>query len=285
MKKNKAPAHTLVRKVGPGYIVMQVVLAVIAAVQVFPLLWLFTFSLKSNAEIFGENVLGLPREWLWSNYDKVIFETGIFRYFFNSLLITAVTIVVTGLLSAMAAFALTRLRWKLSGTVYILFLLGMMIPLHAVLLPLFITLRPVMNTHLALIIPYIGFAMPLSILVLCGAFSGIPHALMEAAVVDGASIYRVFTSILLPLTRPALATVSVLTYLSSWNELMFAITFINREEFKTLTYGIMSLTGRYVTNWGPIGAGLVIATVPSLVLYFLMSEQIQASLAAGAVKG
>jgi raffinose/stachyose/melibiose transport system permease protein len=254
-------------------------------IQVFPLLWLITFSFKSNAEIFGNNVLGLPKVWLWANYKRVFSDSNVLRYFLNSLSVTAVTIVCTGLLATMSAFAITRLKWKLSNAVYLLFLLGMMIPLHAVLLPLFITLHPVLNTYLALIIPYIGFAMPLSILVLCGFFKNIPRDLEEAAVVDGASIYRVFITILLPLIKPALATVSILTYLSSWNELMFAITFINKEVYKTLTFGIMSMTGRYVTNWGPIGAGLVVATIPTLFIYILMSEQIQASLAAGAVKG
>ncbi|GHV12486.1 sugar ABC transporter permease [Spirochaetia bacterium] len=265
--------------------IVALLLIIGAFIQIFPFLWLITFSFKSNSEIFGDNVLGLPQKWLWANYQRVFSSSNIIRFLANSFLITAIAIIGAGILASMAAFAITRLKWKFSNAVYILFLLGMMIPLHAVLLPLFITLRPVLNTYLALIIPYIGFAMPLSILILCGSFKGIPRELEEAAYVDGASVYRVFLAVLLPLTKPVLATVSILTYLSSWNELMFAITFINKEEFKTLTFGIMSMTGRYVTNWGPIGAGLVVATIPTLIIYILMSEQIQASLAAGAVKG
>jgi raffinose/stachyose/melibiose transport system permease protein len=278
-------SSTIIHKQNLSFHPIEIFLIIGAFIQIFPLLWLFTFSFKSNAEIFGNNVLGLPKAWLWTNYKRVFSDSNIIRYFLNSLSVTAITIAGTDILATMVAFAITRLKWKLSNTVYILFLLGMMIPLHAVLLPLFITLHPILNTYFALIVPYIGFAMPLSILVLCGSFKNMPKDLEEAAVADGASIYRVFIAILLPLTKPALATVSILTYLSSWNELMFAITFINKESYKTLTFGIMSMTGRYVTNWGPIGAGLVVATIPTLIIYILMSEQIQASLAAGAIKG
>lgn len=282
----KKHSHGEIRgKSGPLQFLLQIILVAVAAVQLFPLLWMVTFSLKTNQEIFGDNVLGLPQKLIWNNYRRVFVESSLGRYLLNSFFVTVITILLTCVLSAMVAFAVTRLRWKLSGAVFTLFLLGMMVPIHAVLLPLFITLRPVLNTYLALIIPYVGFAMPLAILILAGFLGGIPRELEEAACIDGASIYRVFGQIILPLTKPALATISILTYLSSWNELMFAITFVNKEEYKTLTFGIMSMVGRYTTNWGPIGAGLVVATIPTIILYICMSEQIQASLAAGAVKG
>ncbi len=272
-------------KMRPIHWFLQVVLMLVAAIQLFPLIWLLFFSLKSNAELFGDNILGLPREWLWSNYIAVLKSSNIFRYFTNSVVITVVTIIITNVLSAMVAYALTRLKWKLSNAVYILSLTGMMIPIHAALLPLFIILKPVLNTYLALIIPYVGFALPLSVLILSGFMGTIPREIEEAAFLDGAGIGRIFTYIIVPLMKPALATISVLTYLSSWNELMFAITFINKELYKTLTFGIMSMVGRYTTNWGLIGAGLVIATIPSIAIYMLMSEQIQGSLSSGAVKG
>ncbi len=272
-------------KMRPIHWLLQVVLMFVAAIQLFPLIWLLFFSLKSNAELFGDNILGLPKEWLWSNYITVLKSSNIFRYFSNSVVITVITIIITNVLSAMVAYALTRLKWKLSNAVYILFLTGMMIPIHAALLPLFIILKPVLNTYLALIIPYVGFALPLSVLILSGFMGTIPREIEEAAFLDGAGIGRIFTYIIVPLMKPALATISVLTYLSSWNELMFAITFINKETYKTLTFGIMSMVGRYTTNWGLIGAGLVIATIPSIVIYMLMSEQIQGSLSSGAVKG
>ncbi len=285
MAKKEKTTSGVVTKVTPSYIIVQSILIIFACIQLFPLLWLLTFSFKSNPELFGDNIIGLPREWLWSNYQQVFTGTRIGTYFLNSVFVTTLTVIIAGFFSATASYAITRMRWRFSKTVYTVFLLGLMIPVHSALLPLFITLKPVLNSHIALIIPYIGFAMPLSILILSGFMGGIPREMEEAAFIDGASIYKVFSVIILPLIKPALATISILTYLSSWNELMFGITFINKEALKTLPYGIMSMVGRYTTNWGPIGAGLVIATIPTIILYVFMSEQIQQSLSAGAVKG
>ena len=125
----------------------------------------------------------------------------------------------------------------------------------------------------------------LAIFVFAGFLETIPRELEESACLDGCTIYRAFASIILPLIKPAIATVSIFTYLSTWNELMFAVVFINNEQYKTLTVGIMSMVGRFVTNWGPIGAGLVVGTLPTLLIYTLMSRQVQNSLTTGALKG
>ena len=125
----------------------------------------------------------------------------------------------------------------------------------------------------------------MAIILFSSFMKGIPRELEEAVAIDGCSIYRIFSSIILPLIRPAIATVAIFTYLASWNELMFAITFISKEQLKTITVGIMSMVGTYVTEWGPIGAGLVIATFPTVLIYVVLSEQVQKSLVAGAVKG
>ncbi|HEY5585840.1 MAG TPA: carbohydrate ABC transporter permease [Ruminiclostridium sp.] len=264
-----------------------VLLYIYTIIQLYPLIWLLLFSLKDNNEIFGGNVLGLPHNWLWSNYSTALTSGKVGIYFLNSLLITSVTIVFSSILISMAAFAIIRMKWKLSKVVLNVFLLGMMVPLHATLLPLFIVLQKMnlLDTRLALILPYTVFAIPMGILVSTGLLQSIPRELEEAACLDGCSIYKVFYYIILPLMRPALSTIAIFTYLHSWNELMFANTFINSDEIKTLTVGIMSLAGEFTTNWGPIGAGLVIATLPTLLVYFILSDQVQKSFISGAVKG
>jgi raffinose/stachyose/melibiose transport system permease protein len=163
----------------------------------------------------------------------------------------------------------------------------MMIPIHATLLPLFVILKNlhILDSYLALIIPYVAFALPMGIFILTGFLYSIPHELEEAACIDGCNIYQIFTRIILPLLKPGLATVAIFTYLSTWNELMFANTFISSENLKTITVGILSLAGQYTTDWGPIGAGLMIATIPTLIIYILLSDQVQKSLITGAVKG
>jgi raffinose/stachyose/melibiose transport system permease protein len=275
------------KSVSIGKMALSLLLLFWAVIQLYPLIWLALFSLKDNAEIFGGNIAGFPQTPKWENYPDALRQGGVLIYFFNSILVTGVTIVITILLSSTTAYAISRMQWKLSGKVMAFLLLGMMIPVHAALLPLFIVLSrlKLLNTHLALILPYVAFALPLGVFILSGFLSGIPREMEESAAIDGAHIYRTFFFIIVPLIRPALATVAIFTYLASWNELMFAVTFISRKEFSTLTVGIMSMVGSYVTRWGPIGAGLMIATIPTIVIYILLSKQVQQSMISGAVKG
>ncbi len=268
-------------------ITLYITLIIIALIQIFPLYWLFIFSLKNNKEIFGKNPLALPTEFHFENYADVLSKGNVARYFMNSVLVTFLTILISTIISAMAAYAIARMTWKLSNKVLLFFLSGMMIPLHATLLPLFVFLKrtKLYDTPIALILPYVAFAIPMAIYIFVGFFKTLPRELEEAACLDGLNIYGIFTKIMLPLIRPAIATVSIFTYLSCWNELMFAISFISKQQWKTLTVGIMGMVGMYATNWGALGAGLVVATAPTLIIYLLMSNQIQKSFTTGALKG
>jgi len=234
-------------------------LCLIALTQLFPLYWLFTFSLKSNGEIFGDNPIGLPQVWRWENYGNAFTQTNLIRYFLNSVFYSMATVAVAGILSAMAAYAIARMKWKLKSLVFGIFALGIMIPAQAALLPLFQVLDKtgLKGGNLGLLIPYI----------------------------DGCGIFRCFATIILPIIKPAIATASIFTFLGTWNELMLANTFVDSDRYRTLPVGIMSFAGQYSTDWGLIGAGMVIATLPTIVIYFMLSNQIQDSLVAGAVKG
>lgn len=258
-----------------------------AVFQIFPLIWLFEFSLKDNNEIFGGNIAGLPQHWRFVNYQVALTQANIFRYLMNSVFVTAVTILLTLVFGSAAAYAISRMIWKGSKTMMNVILLGMMVPLHAVLLPLFMVLRDlhILNSYIALIVPYVAFGLPMAIYLFTSFFASLPRELEEAAAIDGAGIYCIFFKVILPLIRPAIATVSIFTFIGTWNELMFAVTFISKTEYKTLTVGIMSMVGAYTTKWGEIGAGLMIATIPTIVIYLLLSDQVQNSLVAGAVKG
>ena len=160
-------------------------------------------------------------------------------------------------------------------------------PIHAAILPVFIILRKLhmLNSYQSLIVPYIAFALAMAIMICSSFMSSIPVELEESACIDGAGIYRIFWVIICPLMKPAFASVAIFTFLQAWNELMFAIIYISDAKFRTLSVGIQSLSGAYTTDWGPIGAGLVIATFPTLIVYLLMSKKIQTSLMAGAIKG
>ena len=260
-------------------------LLLVAAIQVYPLFWLFGFSLKDNNEIFGGNIAGLPQNWRFSNYIEAFTQANVLQYLFNSVLVTALTIVITIVFAATAAYAIQRMVWRGRNIAMKGILIGMMVPIHAVLLPLFIVLSKLkmLNTYWAIIIPYVAFGLPMAVYLFSSFMVAIPKEMEEAAAIDGCGIYKIFFRIILPLIRPAIATVSIFTFISSWNELMFAVTFINKQQFKTLTVGIMSMVGAYTTKWGEIGAGLMIATIPTVIIYLLLSDQVQNSLVAGAV--
>lgn len=268
-------------------IILLLILILIAFTQVFPLYWLITFSLKTNIEIFGENVLGLPHEFMWINYKNALSDGGILQYFMNSVFYSGVTVLVTGLLSAMAGYAIARMKFRWNSFIYSIIALGIMIPTQAALLPLFQLMDKLglKGGYLGLLIPYISFGIPMSTMILVGFYKGIPKELEEAAYIDGSGVFRCFAQIILPIIKPAIATASIFTFLGTWNELMFANTLVDSSAYRTLPVGIMSFSGQYSTNWGLIGAAMVIATLPTIFIYFLLSNQVQESFVAGAIKG
>lgn len=270
-----------------GKILLQAFLIIVAIVQIYPLIWLAFFSLKDNSEIFSGDVVGLPKEFLWSNYAKALSDGHVLTYFLNSVLVSVVSILLVLILSSMTGYAIARMNWKFSELTMTLILLGMMVPIHAALLPLFMVLKNLhlLNTYWSLIIPYVAFGIPLAVFIVSSFFKGLPRELEESAVIDGCGIYKTFFSIMLPLISPAIATVAIFTFLACWNELMFATTFINDSLYQTLTVGMMSMVGTYITQWGIIGAGLMIATIPTIVIYLLLNKQVQKSMIAGAIKG
>ena len=250
--------------------VMYILLSLWALVNLFPLYWMFTFSLKTNKEIFGDNIIGLPKEWLWSNYSEALDTGNMALYFANSAIVTFVTIALTVIFSLMATYALSRMEWRGRKLVNSIFMLGLTVPIHAAILPIFIILRELKmtNSYQALIIPYTAFALAMAIMICQSFIENIPRELEESACIDGCGVYGIFFRIVLPLMKPALSTI-----------------FISDSKYRTLSVGIQALSGAYTTKWGPIGAALVIATFPTLIIYCFMSKKIQESLMAGAIKG
>ncbi|MBQ9211399.1 MAG: carbohydrate ABC transporter permease [Clostridia bacterium] len=268
-------------------VLVQVGLVLWAIICLFPVYWMFTFSLKSNEEIFGANVMGLPQNWLWQNYTRALNVGHMGQYFLNSLIVTVVSIIFVLLAAIMATYAMTRLQWKGRKRMNSFFMLGLTIPIHAAIVPLYTTLSRVgmLNTYWALIIPYSAFSLSMGILISIGFMGDIPYDLDEAAFLDGCGVWGIFLRVIAPLMLPAVSTVGIYTFLQCWNELMFATVFISKEAYKTLPVGIQGLSGQYTTEWGPIGAALAMATLPTLLVYIFLSKQIQESFIAGAVKG
>ena len=272
------------KKTSAGKIISYAFLFLWLAISLFPLYYMFTFSLKDTNEIMRVNMLGLPRQWLFSNYANAWGSGKISLYLLNSVIDTFVTLAFTSVLGFMSAYGLLRMRWKGQKLALTYIMMGMMIPMHAALYPLTVTLLPLTKTHFSLIIPYVAFNLPITILIISGFISSIPYEMEEAACIDGSGIYRTAFTIILPMMIPAIATAAIFVFLQVWNELLLA-SVLTTDKVRTLTVGIKQMSGQYQTDYGPMGAGLVIATLPTLILYCCMSGQVQKSLVAGAVKG
>ncbi|MFD0676711.1 MULTISPECIES: carbohydrate ABC transporter permease [unclassified Paenibacillus] len=262
-------------------------LSILVVTQVYPLLWLFLYSMKSNEEILSGAFFALPASPQWKNFSDAIESGHYFLYLKNSLLVTTVTLAGVLLLSSLASFAISRFRWKYGQAVMVIFLIGLMIPLQATLLPLMIIFKNmnILNTHLSLILPYIAFQTPIAIFILSGFMKSIPNEIEESAIMDGAGVLRIFTSILLPISVPPMMTVSILTFINIWNEYILAATFISSERLKTLPFGVNSFVSQYSVNYGAIGAFLVLGALPVIIIYFLLADKITKGMIAGAVKG
>ncbi|MBR6767487.1 MAG: carbohydrate ABC transporter permease [Clostridia bacterium] len=273
------------KKFAVGKILCQIFLILWLLLSLFPLYWLLTFSLKDTQEIFNGNLIGLPTQWLFSNYANAWGAGGnISLFLMNSVIDTAATLLITSFLGFMAAYGLLRMKWRGQKIALTYIMMGMMIPMHAALYPLTEILLPLMKTRWALIIPYAAFNIPITILILSGFITNIPYEMEEAACIDGSGIYRTAFTIILPMMIPAIATAAIFVFLQVWNELLLA-TIFTTGKVRTLTVGIQQMSGQYQTDYGSMGAALVIATVPTLILYICMSGQVQKSLIAGAVKG
>lgn len=266
---------------------MYTALIAVAVLQILPLVWLLLFSLKNNQEVFGLHPFALPEVPRWENYAKAWSAGNISTYFVNSVWITAVSVIVTVLFASFATFAITRMTWRFRKPVLGLFMVGIMIPVHATLIPLFqLFLNLNLKDHpLSLVISYVAFNLPITILIMLGFYYALPREVEEAAVIDGCSANRLFLSITLPMTGSVLTTTAIINMVYNWNEFIFVNTFISSNAHKTLTVGIQNFIGRYITDWGAIGATLMISILPVLAAYIVLSDKIAEGMTAGSLKG
>lgn len=261
-------------------------LSLFAIINIVPLFWMVVNSFKQEQE-YAMNPFSLPSHLQFSNYAQAWKVANMNVYFLNSVIVTFVSLIVTALLGALAAYFLSRFKFKLRGTVYGLFLLGMLVPIHATLIPIFLIMQKLhlLDTHLSLILPYTAFHLSLTVFILEGFMRGFPKDLEESGVMDGAGVYRIFWSIILPITRPALATVVILNFIYNWNEYLFALVLINSSSLKTLPLGLANFVGIETASLTLQMAALTIALIPIIIFYLLLQKQLVSGMTAGAVKG
>jgi len=273
------------RPLDVGYLVGWVLLLAALAASIGPFVYLVSLSLMDNRQVFNGTVLAWP--WRLANYPEAWVATKIGALYWNSVYISTVSMVVTVAISALAGYGLGRLAFPGKSYVYGLILIGLTIPIQIALIPLFVNLRALglMNTPFALIGPYTAFGLAFGTYIMKGFFEELPRELEEAARIDGAGDLRIFWQIMLPLTRPALATISIFLFLQNWNEFLFALTFITESSMRTLPTGIYALlSNEFYGNYPLLAAALVLFSLPVLVLYFVFQQQFIEGLTAGALK-
>jgi len=252
----------------------------------FPLWTMVVNSFKFKFDIYTDP-FGLPKKWNFESYVSVITDGDFFLYFRNSLFVTLGSIFLVLLFGAMASYALVNWKHKASRFLYLFFIAGMMLPIKIGSIRLLQLIKGLglLNTLWGLFPVYTAMGLPIAVFVLTEFIRQIPAELTEAAVIDGATRNKVFTIIILPLLRPALATVAIYNLIPFWNDLWFPLIFINQDAHKTLLLGVTRLFGQYMTDWSRILAVLTLSAIPVLVLYLTMSKNFIRGLTAGAVKG
>ena len=250
----------------------------------FPLIWMLYSGFKTNQEI-ANAPLALPAVWNWQHFVEAWQLGNLGRLYLNSLLVTGVSVTALVMIASLAAYAFARLRFRGRDALFYLLLIGLLLPAQVVIIPLFFLLRDLqlLNTYWALILPYMSWPLALTIYLLRSYYLTLEGELEDAARIDGANLFQTYAFVMFPLVRPALATVVILNLVNLWNELLFAMLFIQDERLRTLPAGLLAFSGYYLVDYRLVFAALSITTVPILVLYFVFQRHVIAGLTTGAL--
>ena len=264
-----------------------VLLSLGAFLMIVPFAYMLATSLKPNSLALEVPPDFVPNDPTTANYRDAWSSNHFGRYFLNSLGVAIATTALSVLLSSMMAYAFSRLRFPGRRLLFGLLLLGLMVPTMMLIVPQFLLARQLhlLDTYLGLVLFYVGGTLALNTFLLRSFFQDIPVDLEEAMVVDGAGPWKRYRALILPLSRPALATVAIFTFLASWDEFVWALTIINDPEKRTLPIAIALFQGQYATSWGIVFAASAIAVVPVILIFVALQRQFIGGITAGALKG
>jgi len=265
-------------------------LLVFTSLVIIPFVWMILMSLRTTGEILS-NPYGLPQAPRWENYVRLFFDPGIrfYRYFYNSLFVTFFALCLVGALATLAGYGFGRPRYnfRFRGWLFALLLFGLILPPQIMYIPQFTLMARygLLNSRWALVLLYAALGLPVSTYLMATYFSQLPAELEDAARIDGCTDLRMFWQIMLPLARPALATVLLVNSLSFWNELLLSVTMVNNPELRTLPAAMFNFVGENAADYAMAATSLVAAMLPLLILYLILSERFIEGMTAGALKG
>jgi ABC-type glycerol-3-phosphate transport system permease component len=252
---------------------------------VLPLLFMAATAFRTEAD-WANSRIGLPTTLSFDAFRRAWTDANIGVYFRNSAIVTSSTVALTVVSATLAAYAFSKLRWRLSGAVYLFVLIWIAIPPLLMMVPIYIEMVQLglLNTYFAVILLYTALNLPFNVYLMTAYFRTVPDELIEAARIDGAGVHHVFRGVMLPLAKPALATLIIFNVLWAWNEFLFALLLLQTDNVKTLTVGVLQLQGRFVTDYPAMMAGLLITSIPVIAAYLIFQRHLVRGLTAGAIK-
>jgi N-acetylglucosamine transport system permease protein len=269
---------------------VQLVTALYCLSSILALIWMIYTSLKSDKDLFGHGPWALPSAWHFENYANAWRQAHIANYFFNSFYLSAVSTAIAVVITAMAAYVISRIEFRGNRIILYYLIAALMVPGFLYVVPLYLLMveqLQLSNNHVGLIFLYITGSIPFNTFVLTGFFKTLPTELEEAAAIDGASANRIFWQIMLPLAQPGLLTVAVFSFIGNWNEFFWSLILLRTKDLFTLSRGLYNLylDGQYTAQWTMLFAGILIATVPILIVFIILQDLITEGLTVGALKG
>lgn len=274
------------KKIKFGKILLYVFLVFNALISLYPLIWMIFFSFKDNGEIFVTNPFGLPQKWLVENYTKALESFDVTTYFSNSMIVSFVTILIVELSALMFCYVISRVRNRTTKTMQFIVNSGMFIPVQAIMIPLIIVVRRMgfTNSLFSVIVPYAAIGLPFACFLFYGFYLGLPVELEESAYLDGASFPVIYFRIIMPQLVSPIVVLVIYQFMACWNEYNLALILLTKDPLKTLPLGLVNFWSSYEASWGVVGAAMVMASIPVLLIYVFFSNRITDAMAVSGMK-
>ena len=255
-------------------------------IQGYPIVWLILAGFRPNIELLTDP-FSIPKSLTLENFIKIFTQSNVVTYIKNSAIISVISLIFIVAISSMASFAIAKMKFAGRKKIYRYFLIGLTIPYAVTLIPLFTMFAKVglINTRISVILPLLAFQLPVSIMLFVNFYSFIPNEIIEAAVIDGASIYGIYAKVIIPLSMNTIMTVLAMNFITVWNDYTFSLVFINSTELKTISIGLADFIGpRGLKDWGATYAAIATSILPTLIIYFGLNKKMSAGMTLGAVK-
>ncbi|MBM7554449.1 carbohydrate ABC transporter permease [Thalassobacillus pellis] len=264
----------------------QLILLFYTAVILIPLSMVFLATFKTTSQLF-KDPLGLPESFSLDNYYELFVKEAMLQYFLNSIIVTAITVFCVILLATLISYSIIRISGKMGILLFGFFVAGMMVPTQVNMIPIYllVTKLGMIDTLRGVILVSIGFLIPIAVFILTGFMKTLSKSLFEAAKMDGANEWQIYSKIVLPLSLPAIATVTIFSLVIVWNDLLYPLLLLKSDSVKTLPIALLEFQGQYLTNYPLIFSGVIIASLPMTIAYIFLQRYFIAGMTAGSVKG